>query len=572
MDTNRRRSSHNTGLDYPLFNQQTGRLEADVTSFHRIAQLTDVVDLPTLIRGAKLSRQRWNKNTAGLTEAEEIIVGREMREISIPWLQNRSLLVTIMTTACAAITQGWQQSTINSSSLLNWEEDLGLNHDQHQLLIGLINAAPWLSGSLIGTWLSDPLQDHFGRRPALFVAAIFCVVLVIGTAHCRTWETLLVCRILLGVGIGSKASIAPIFAAEAAPDQHRGQVLMLWQLFDALGIFLGFVSVLIVMDSWRVLLATATIPAIVLLFLVFICPESPRYLIQKNKYADAYQSLLELRGTPVQAARDLYYIHSQLQTEAITKWDPPQTSEESFSWQRGDGYAYQQWIKKGNFFKRMRYLATDDRTRRACIVALIVMASQQLCGINVLTFYSSSLFNKGAFLNSSTVIKWYNFSFGLANFLFTLPVLGFIDSRGRRPLLLVSFTGMLFSLLAISGFFKIANESTKGILIGVFSIVFFLFFYSIGAGPIPFTLSAEVFPLCVRGKLMNPSICHQLRLIHARGWNEFQRYDQLPWPWDLGSFCSSVNVGIQGPGKPFVSLLVRFEFLSIFQFAALLTA
>lgn len=148
--------------------------------------------------------------------------------------------------------------------------------------------------------------------------------------------------------------------------------------------------------------------------------------------------------------------------------------------------------------------------------------------------------------------------FGLANFLFTLPVLGLIDSRGRRPLLLVSFTGMLLSLLAISGFFKIANESTKGILIGVFSIVFFLFFYSIGAGPIPFTLSAEVFPLCVRGKLMNPSICHQLGLICTRGWNEFQRYDQLPWPWDLGSFCSSVNVGIQRRGKPFVFLLVRF--------------
>ncbi|CAG7932711.1 unnamed protein product [Penicillium olsonii] len=373
--------------------------------------------------------------------------------------------------------RGWQQSTINGSSLLNWEGELNLNHDKHQLLIGFINAAPWLSGSLIGTWLSDPLQDHFGRRPALFIAAIFCVVLVI-------------------------ASIAPIFAAEAAPDKHRGQVLMLWQLFDTLGIFLGFVSALIVMDSWRVLLATATIPAIMLLFLVFLCPESPRYLIQKNKYADAYKSLLELRGTPVQAARDLYYIHSQLQTEAITKWDPPHSSEESFSWQRGDGYAYQQWIKRVNFFKRMRYLATDDRTRRACVVAFIVMASQQLCGINALTFYSSSLFTKDAFLNSKTVIKWYNFT----NFLFTLPVLGFIDSRGRRPLLLVSFTGMLFSLIAISGFFKIADESTRGILIGVFSIVFFLFFYSVGAGPIPFTLSAEVFPLCVREVGMSFSV------------------------------------------------------------------
>lgn len=139
------------------------------------------------------------------------------------------------------------------------------------------------------------------------------------------------------------------------------------------------------MDNWRILLATATIPAIALLFLVFMCPESPRYLIQKNKYADAYRSLLELRGTPIQAARDLYLIHAQLQTEAITHWDPPdstrQNPEGSHPWREGNTYVYQGWIDRVSFFKRMTFLATDARTRRACIVAMIVMASQQLCGV-----------------------------------------------------------------------------------------------------------------------------------------------------------------------------------------------
>lgn len=136
------------------------------------------------------------------------------------------------------------------------------------------------------------------------------------------------------------------------------------------------------MNSWRVLLATAIIPPIVLLFLVFICPESPRFLIQRNRYADAYKSLLELRGTSIQAARDLYYIHAQLQAEASTVWNP----HEGHSWwsEREELYAYQKWIKRGNFFKRMMYLATNPRTRRACTVALIVMASQQLCGVSFL--------------------------------------------------------------------------------------------------------------------------------------------------------------------------------------------
>jgi hypothetical protein len=74
--------------------------------------------------------------------------------------------------------------------------------------------------------------------------------------------------------------------------------------------------------------------------------------------------------------------------------------------------------------------------------------------------------------------------------------------RGRRPLLLVSFIGMFFSLVAFSGFFEIAHHDTRLILVAVFASVLFVFFYSIGAGPIPFTLSAEVFPLCVRGILI----------------------------------------------------------------------
>ncbi|KAJ5816965.1 Major facilitator superfamily domain general substrate transporter [Penicillium robsamsonii] len=498
MSTDARPSGHLI-IDNPLIHQEYPQLEAEVEQFHERLQLESVVDLQTLIKGASIAKQRWGHAIPGLTPMEAATLKEEYLETSLSLLHTRGLLVTIMATACAAITQGWQQSTINGSSVFEWEKDFKLsNNGSGSFLIGTINAAPWLSGSLIGTWLSDPLQEKFGRRPALFIAAVFCVALVIGTALCTNWESLLACRILLGVGIGSKASIAPIFAAEAAPDRHRGQVLMLWQLFDAFGIFLGFLCAFIVMDNWRVLLATAIIPAVVLLFLVFICPESPRFLIQRNQYAEAYKSLLELRGTPIQAARDLYYIHAQLQAEAITVWDPQRKPWWSEVEQL---YAYQKWIRKGNFFKRMMYLATNPRTRRACTVASIVMASQQLCGINVLAFYSPWLLK-----DQKPSVKLYNFGFGLANFLFTLPAYRFIDSRGRRPLLLVSFIGMFFSLIVVSGFFKLSDSGARLTLISVFSCVFFVFFYSIGAGPIPFTLSAEVFPLCVREVGMSFSV------------------------------------------------------------------
>lgn len=152
-----------------------------------------------------------------------------------------------------------------------------------------------------------------------------------------------------------------------------------WRITDFLysGIFLGFVCAFLVRNSWRVLLATAIIPAIVLLFLVFICPESPRFLIQKHEYVNAYKSLLELRGTEIQAARDLYNIHAQLQVEAtkVSDHSGGQWSE------RRRCYYYQEWISKRSFLGRMVYLFTSPRSRRACMVASLVMLSQQLCGV-----------------------------------------------------------------------------------------------------------------------------------------------------------------------------------------------
>ncbi|KAL4931545.1 general substrate transporter [Aspergillus undulatus] len=105
--------------------------------------------------------------------------------------------------------------------------------------------------------------------------------------------------------------------------------------------------------------------------------------------------------------------------------------------------------------------------------------------------------------DDSTRVAWLNFGFGLASFLFTIPAYRYIDGyyqKGRRILLLVSLAGMFFTLIAISSFYLIDKKSrdTRLGLIAVFTIVVYLAFYGIGAGPVPFTFSAEVFPLAFR--------------------------------------------------------------------------
>lgn len=151
---------------------------------------------------------------------------------------------------------------------------------------------------------------------------------------------------------------------------------MSWQLWTAFGIFLGFAANLIVQNTgniaWRLQLGSAFIPAVPLLLLIYLCPESPRWLMSKNRYPQALRSLKKLRFTQLQACRDLYYIHVLLQEELK--------------------------INGGSsYFKRVTELFTIPRVRRATVASGVVMLAQQMCGINIIAFYSSSVFVKGGF-------------------------------------------------------------------------------------------------------------------------------------------------------------------------------
>lgn len=83
--------------------------------------------------------------------------------------------------------------------------------------------------SFLGCWLSDPLNNWVGRRGTIFFAANFCIWPVIGSALCHTWQQQLACRLLMGIGMGAKASTVPIYAAENAPASIRGALVMSWR-------------------------------------------------------------------------------------------------------------------------------------------------------------------------------------------------------------------------------------------------------------------------------------------------------------------------------------------------------
>ncbi|KAJ6167083.1 Major facilitator superfamily domain general substrate transporter [Penicillium chermesinum] len=420
----------------PLADLTQAQVIRDVEAFAQEYNVTEI--LPDLKKGALVARDPTEfEHVSDLTEAE---VTALHDEVNHKWRQPRALYFTIILCSIGAAVQGWDQTGSNGANL-SFPDAFGIPESasiRNQWLVGVVNAAPYLASAGLGCWLSDPFNRLFGRRTVIFISAIFCVIAPIGSACTQNWPQLFVTRLLLGLGMGLKASTIPIYCAENTPAVIRGGLVMSWQLWTAFGIFLGFCANLAVKDtgalSWRLQLGSAFIPAVPLLIGVYFCPESPRWHIRRGEMGKAYKSLLRLRNTPLQAARDLYYIHAQIRIE-------------------------QDIIGDSNYLTRFIELFTIP-----------------MCGINIIAFYSSTVFqNAGA---STTGARFASWGFGLVNFLFAFPAVWTIDTWGRRSLLLFTFPQMAWTLLAAGFCFYVPG--TNGGHLGSIALFIFLFaaFYS----------------------------------------------------------------------------------------------
>lgn len=235
-----------------------------------------------------------------------------------------------------------------------------------------------------------------------------------------------------------------------------------------------------------------------MLTLSWVVSESPRYYIKKGNLAEAFKTLCALRQNSLLAARDLVYINAQIQVEIallpriandIEPGEPVQ-QDGSGTQARRDLLMLQERIKKLSYWTRLKQLIVDRRTSRATVSAVIVMLSQQLCGINSVMFYSSNFLQfddgpgarQGASSLPAKTQHWLNFGIGALNFAATFPAYFWIDRKGRRWLLLVMAPFMTLCMLAASLSFKASNTHTQSVLAVAFLFAFVLF-YSMGQGP-----------------------------------------------------------------------------------------
>lgn len=216
-------------------------------------------------------------------------------------------------------------------------------------------------------------------------------------------------------------------------------------------------------------MGSACLPAIIVVTFVFLCPESPRWYMSKGRHEKAYQSMCKLRYNKVQAARDLFYMHTLLEAEN------------------------QSMILGKN---KIKELVTVPRNRRAMQASEIVMFMQQFCGVNVIAYYSSEIFLEANLSEISALGA--SLGWGVINFLFAIPAVYTIDTFGRRNLLLTTFPLMSLCLFFTGFSFWIPSSSKAQIACVALGLYLFGIVYSPGEGPVPFTYSAEAYPLYIR--------------------------------------------------------------------------
>ncbi|KAL5116610.1 hypothetical protein ACEQ8H_005488 [Pleosporales sp. CAS-2024a] len=477
----------NSRVRNPLIGVPKPKLLADVRAFASEHGLQDIE--PLLIKGALFAQSPRLFEELEELDADDRQCIRE--ESTHRFRLPKMLYFTIILNSVAAAIQGWDQTGSNGANLTfgaafgipdsGPECTLAGSCQKNSWLIGFINSAPFIAIALFTAWISDPINNLIGRKWTIFVAAIFSLLAPIGSGLTQTWPQLVICRLLLGVGMGLKEVTVPVYSAELCPASVRGGLVMSWQVWTAFGIFLGTVANLVVMNtgdlSWRLQLGSAFIPAVPLVLGIAFVPESPRWLMKKRKYHKAYESFLRLRNTPFQAARDLYYTHALL------------VQEDVFIHEAG-------LSPKSTVLTRFVELFTIPRIRRATLASFVVMIGQQMCGINIIAFYSSTIFVEGGASQKDALIA--SFGFGLVNFVFAFPAVWTIDTFGRRGLLLSTFPNMFWTLLAAGMCYYIPSDSNAHLGLIAFFIYLFGAFYSPGEGPVPFTYSAEVFPLSHR--------------------------------------------------------------------------
>jgi SP family galactose:H+ symporter-like MFS transporter len=312
-------------------------------------------------------------------------------------------------------------------------------------------------GALLAGWMSASL----GRKRSLILGA---VLFVLGSLLCGfAWSpyTLIAARVILGLAIGISTFTAPLYLAEVAPEYIRGAMVSLYQLMITIGILVAFLSdtAFAYSGNWRWMLGIIAIPGLLFLFGVFFLPDSPRWLLMRQRDTEALDVLQRLRGNPAEVQREANDIREQLRT--------PQRGLHLF-------------LENSNF-------------RRSVGLGVLLQLMQQFTGMNVVMYYAPRIFKDMGYDSHSQM--WFTAIVGLTNVLATFIAIGLIDRWGRKPILYTGFAVMAIGLGTVGYMMQLGINTHAEQLFTVGMLLTFIVGFAMSAGPLIWTLCSEVQPL-----------------------------------------------------------------------------
>jgi sugar porter (SP) family MFS transporter len=365
-------------------------------------------------------------------------------------------------------------------------------------LTGFVVSAALL-GCVVGAYTAGRLADRYGRIRIKVAAAILFAVSAIGSALAVGPFDLMAWRIVGGLAVGAASVIAPAYIAEIAPASIRGRLGSLQQLAIVSGIFVSLLSdawlasaaggagqpLFFGKEAWRWMFASAAVPAVAYGMLATTIPESPRYLVARGELDPARRVLSTILRTGIdERIAEIRRTVAQDRQSSLSDLKRP-----------GGGLLPIVWIG----------------------IALSVF--QQFVGINVIFYYSSTLWQSVGFTEKDALTQTVITS--VTNIVVTLIAIALIDRIGRRVLLLLGSAGMFATLALLAFLFASAPRApgADGILVPVLSggtgrtaliaANGFVVFFGMSWGPAVWVLLGEMFNNKIRGTALGVAAAAQ---------------------------------------------------------------
>nr|WBU86598.1 facilitated trehalose transporter Tret1-1 [Aleuroglyphus ovatus] len=314
-------------------------------------------------------------------------------------------------------------------------------------------------GALVGAIISGPMAQFFGRKKALIAYGVPFTVGWLLMAFAKSVTVIIIGRVIAGFSAGLLSGTAPTYVVEISIISIRGFLGACFQLCVTIGILL--VYVLGAFLNWNVLAGVAAVPTLLMAIFMFFMPETPSWLITHNKRAEAEQSLKSLRGSGSDTDQEL----SQLQ-------------EQSKSSEQGQSFSV------GIYSQRLHLCPL--------LLALGLMFFQQFSGINAVMFYATDIFKDSG---SSLEPKYATIIIGVAQVIATIAGSLMVDRLGRKMLLSASGALHVLSTAALGLYYYCIGEGEGSFgWVPLASLVVFIIGFSIGWGPVPWLMIAEITP------------------------------------------------------------------------------